>query len=128
MTYKLSRIISVFIIAAALILTYTAVAVEGNIKGDADGDGRVTVKDVTCIQKVIAKLPVGSSYSKSAADVDGNGEVNVSDAAYIQRWLVNIETSYMIGEQPTESATQPTSSITQFPTDPDGWGLDIFRP
>ncbi len=56
-------------------------------KGDADGDGIVTVKDVTEIQRFIAELTDFTDDQKKAADVDGNGVVDISDATLLQRYL-----------------------------------------
>ena len=63
-----------------------------NIKGDADGDGIVTVKDVTEIQRFIAELTDFTDEQKNAADVDGNGVVDISDATLLQRYLAEFIT------------------------------------
>ncbi|MBQ3266176.1 MAG: hypothetical protein IJH07_10415, partial [Ruminococcus sp.] len=57
--------------------------------GDADGDGKVTVMDVTMIQRVLAKMEV-SGYNAAAADVDGDGKVTSMDATYIQRAMAKM--------------------------------------
>lgn len=111
------------IIAAVAVnmLAATVSAASGNLLGDTDGDGEVTINDVTCIQRTIARLPVSGGFSDSAADVDGSGKIDIMDATAIQRWLAGMETTYPIGEQPTEATTQS-------PTDADGWGYIIFEP
>lgn len=113
-------ILAAAIIVSVLALSATVTAFAGNLLGDADNDGKVTIKDVTCIQRFLAELATGE-ISEAAADVDGNGEINISDATFIQMWLAEMETPYAIGVQPTE----PT---TVMPTDDEGWGLIIFRP
>ena len=65
--------------------------------GDADGDGEVTVLDVTMMQRVLAKLS-GAVIVEATADVDGNGEVNVVDATYIQRYTASMPVKYPINE------------------------------
>lgn len=102
-------------------LSATVFAASGNLLGDTDGDGEVTINDVTCIQRSIAMLPVSGGFSDSAADVDGSGKIDITDATVIQRWLAGMETIYPIGEQPTEATTQSS-------TDADGWGYIIFEP
>ena len=65
-------------------LSATVFAASGNLLGDTDGDGEVTINDVTCIQRSIAMLPVSGGFSDSAADVDGSGKIDITDATYIQ--------------------------------------------
>ena len=64
------------------------------IPGDVDGDGNVTIFDVTYIQKYLAGVPGYKELTnaqKKAADVDGDGEVTITDATYIQRYLAGID-------------------------------------
>lgn len=139
MTFRTRRIKSALFSAAALVLAGTVTAAAGNVisgssvasgyvLGDADGNGIVSINDVTCIQRVVAEYPADEGYSELAADVDGNGRVDISDATLIQLWLAETETPYPIGEQ-IEPATEPASvQPTENPTDEDGWGRVIFRP
>ena len=71
------------------------------IKGDADGDGKLTILDATAIQRTLAALPVKSFHEK-AADVNGNG-LDILDATGIQRYLVGFSDPYHIGERITEN-------------------------
>ena len=57
------------------------------LKGDADGDGDISILDATVIQRSIASIPV-SVFDEKAADADGDGWVTVVDATVIQRQLV----------------------------------------
>lgn len=52
-----------------------------SLPGDADGDGRVTVGDVTAIVNII--LGKGGDYDQQAADVNGDGSVTVSDVTAV---------------------------------------------
>ncbi|MBQ3264411.1 MAG: dockerin type I repeat-containing protein [Ruminococcus sp.] len=54
------------------------------IKGDADGDGEVSIVDATCIQRHEANIATAAFY-KPLADVDGDSDVTVIDATLIQR-------------------------------------------
>ena len=66
--------------------------------GDANGDGKVNVKDATEIQKAVAGLLMLDETEDLAADVDESGKVNVKDATAIQKWVAGIETGFLIGE------------------------------
>ena len=86
--------------------TYKTVAeklgieVEEGISGDADGDGKVSILDVTCIQKLLAEIcdRDGSSFSgriitaieKKLLDADGDGKVTIQDATAIQFRLADL--------------------------------------
>ncbi|MBQ6153213.1 MAG: dockerin type I repeat-containing protein, partial [Ruminococcus sp.] len=79
---------------------YTATfdAVKKTLLGDADGDGEVTVLDVTWIQRKLAMMAVSDTFDEKAADVDGDGEVTVVDATFIQRYLANMPVAFPINE------------------------------
>ena len=57
------------------------------IKGDADGDGVVTVADVTLIQRYIAEFNITGKFDRKAADINGDGTVSIDDVTIIQRFL-----------------------------------------
>ena len=81
---------SVYIVA-------TAAEVDLAICGDADGNGEVTIMDVTCIQRyLVHDDPEG--FNEAAADVDGDGSVTSLDATWIQRSMARIDVPYPIGE------------------------------
>lgn len=124
MIFKLRSILPVLFSAVVLALLGVGTAAAGTMLGDADSDGAVTIKDVTCIQRTLAELPVTGGISEPAADIDGNGVVDIADATLIQMWLAEIDTSYPIGIQTPD----PTAPSTQSPTDEEGWGREIFQP
>lgn len=144
MTFKIRKITLALICAAALFLFGTVTVFAGNtlaesnsnsegyILGDANGDGYVTISDVTSIQMFLVELPVGDDFSAYAADVDGDGEIKLEDAVTIQKWVAEIELPYSIGEFfefPVATTAQPTTEApTQPPTDDDGWLRIIFQP
>ncbi len=55
--------------------------------GDVNGDGMVTVIDVTEIQRIVAELHVPDDRERLAADVDRNGIVSIADATRLQNYL-----------------------------------------
>ena len=66
--------------------------------GDADGDGEITISDVTMIQKYIADYNMPDNFQIKACDVNGDGNVNINDATEIQCFLADLGNPYHIGE------------------------------
>lgn len=62
----------------------------GYILGDADGDGVITVMDVTAVQKHIAEINILTGDRFLAADVNRDGVVDISDATMIQKYVADI--------------------------------------
>lgn len=65
--------------------------------GDIDGDGAVTIMDVTALQRHLAELET-SSYHEEAADADDDKVVTIMDATAIQRYLANLSANPAIGK------------------------------
>ena len=63
------------------------IKVNNILLGDVDGDGMVTIKDATYIQKYSADIVTLTDDQMKSADFDQNGVVNVLDATGIQRSL-----------------------------------------
>ncbi len=98
---KSIRILSVFLVVLTFVLSVASVntfALECEdfyisyyeLFGDADSDGRLTVKDATAIQKHLAKINNLERRSLMAADVDANSKVSIADATNIQKYLANL--------------------------------------
>ena len=66
------------------------------MKGDADGDGEVTILDATAIQRWLAGLSV-SSFNERAALITSD-TINILDATVIQRYIAGFMDPYSIGE------------------------------
>lgn len=66
------------------------------MRGDADGDGTISILDVTAIQRKLADYSV-PSFNEKAANLDGNG-LSILDATRIQRYLAEYADPYHIGE------------------------------
>ena len=95
---------------AAVSIGAGAVNTETNyLRGDANGDGFVTVYDVTALQRHLAKLELLSGTNLTAADIDGNG-LDITDATNLQRYLAEYENVYHAGEWVNTGATQPSTS------------------
>lgn len=67
--------------------------VEVYIKGDVNGDGRVTVSDATLIQKSIASLVELDGRQVASAETTGDKVVSVTDATRIQKYLAGVTDS-----------------------------------
>ena len=60
------------------------------ISGDANGDEKVTVADITVIQKYLANRLQLSDERLIACDVNKDGVVNIEDATLIQKYLIHL--------------------------------------
>lgn len=83
----------------SLSVSLSAQAVAPTILGDADGDGIVTIFDVTWIQRLLLDMKVPETFSETAADADADGEISIIDATWIQRWLSGKKIPHSIGEE-----------------------------
>ena len=69
----------------------------GGIIGDADKDGKITVKDATYVQKILADVKVQNPYAYNdnvidlIRDFNRDDKVNVQDATAIQKFLAGLE-------------------------------------
>ena len=68
------------------------------IRGDADGDGKVTITDATMIQKYIAEYEMPENFQPEACDINGDDRITISDVTEIQRYLAGFDNIYHIGE------------------------------
>ena len=58
-----------------------------NIKGDVNGDNKITLRDATLVQKIQVGLYTPNEAQQYAADFDGNNSVELADAFTIQRFV-----------------------------------------
>ncbi len=61
------------------------------ITGDVDGDGTITIKDATAIQKALANILPLLKEQKPFADADSDGTVTIKDATAIQKTLAKLD-------------------------------------
>ena len=75
--------------------TYTDVKTEMLPKlfiiGDADGDLRLTVRDVTAIQRHLAQIDLLTGNTLKAADTNGDGKVTIEDVTHLQQYLAEYD-------------------------------------
>lgn len=60
------------------------------LMGDVDGDGDITIMDVTMIQRHIAQLITISEDELICADTDKDGNITIMDATIIQRFIAQL--------------------------------------
>jgi len=61
------------------------------VRGDVNGDGRVSVADAPIALRIALDLEKASEYQLRIGDLDGNGKIDVSDAAKILRGAIGLE-------------------------------------
>lgn len=57
------------------------------LKGDNDGDGHISIKDVTNIQKDLARIQTLEGDAYDAADVNSDDELNMQDVILSQKFI-----------------------------------------
>lgn len=70
--------------------------------GDTDGDGNVSINDVTKVQRYLAELEPLEGIYLHAADANQDGTLDISDATAIQMYLAEYDVPYSIGEVMTQ--------------------------
>ena len=58
--------------------------------GDVDGNGKVTIIDVTLVQRHIAQVTTVAENKVVCADVDRDGDIDIMDATMIQRFIAQL--------------------------------------
>ena len=100
-------------------LAFAASAAESTyLRGDADGNGIVDVKDVTTIQSVLAEITDDSDKKiELRADINGDG-LDISDATEIQMNIAGYENIWHIGEKAAypQPTTEPQTTKKPVPT------------
>lgn len=105
LTVLCAAIISVFTMSFAA----SAVNTETNyLRGDANGDGRVDIDDVTAIQRHLGKIEAVKSENAAAAAVTG-GAISINDATAIQRYIAEFADPYQINKRVTTETTEPAT-------------------
>lgn len=105
-------ILSVFMIVS-LFATPTVFGADAPICGDANGDGGVSIGDVTMIQQHLGGLLTLPDERLKASDVSGNG-VDINDATLIQKWLAKFSVGYPIGEPIQEDTDTKDTLVVVF--------------
>ena len=100
---KIKKYISVILSVLLIIVTsvFTVSAVPATMyTGNVDGEGKITVKDATLVQKNVAGLVEFSKIKAAIADVDGDETVTVKDATMIQKYCADIIDAFTVESVP----------------------------
>lgn len=81
-----SMVLFLFSIVSSLMISVGTASVLYQY-GDANGDGTVTLKDVTELQQLLATSDVDISEIDGNPDVNGDGVVNLKDVTLLRRYL-----------------------------------------
>ena len=99
-TRAIRKIISIIIAAAMLLALLPAgmTSYAKTVKGDADGDGDITVADALKALRVAAKLTDPTNALIVTCDIDNDGEITVADALKILRVAAKLAQPESLGE------------------------------
>ena len=67
------------------------------ILGDADGDGKVTIVDVTMLQQYLAEFTMPGTFQLKACDVNRDGFVDIRDVTALQRYAAGMSAPAGVG-------------------------------
>ncbi len=121
---KLNVILSLILTAVLCVSVFSvpSYALESSsLPGDANGDGKVDVMDVTAIQRHILKLSVLDDESVERAKVCGYSGLSIIDATAIQRYIVGLISAFPAEKPETESVTKAKENITIYFTNNKNW-------
>ena len=65
--------------------------------GDANGDGKIDISDVTAIQRHVSEYEILTGDRFIAADCNADGKISIDDATLLQRFLA--EFNVKLGKQ-----------------------------
>lgn len=70
------------------------------IWGDADGDGKISSKDMALAARYLAKWEMGDDFVLASADFDGDGKLTSAEGVALSRFLAKwTNLPYPIGEE-----------------------------
>ncbi|MBQ3416838.1 MAG: dockerin type I repeat-containing protein [Ruminococcus sp.] len=131
-TVKIISIITVVSLLLCMSVFFASAKTITYIKGDADGDGTISVLDATTIQKTLASLIMDTDGMITIRGEVGGDTLDITDATYIQKYLAHIDTAVkdintevsIEIEDPTEPATEPA---TEAPTQDSTYPYDEYE-
>lgn len=96
MMKKLLSFTLTFLMILSLLVAPAISGAQKVLYGDADGDGAVTVLDVTAIQRHLIQMSSLKEADLQAAMVSGDKTLSIIDATWIQRYLAGIIQAFPI--------------------------------
>lgn len=74
------------------------VFLDNAVLGDVNGDGCISIGDVTTIQRHVAGMETLEGLRLLAADINSDGVIDVNDATALQMYVAGFDSPYQIGE------------------------------
>lgn len=94
------------LVAVFVVFSFTAAAA---MRGDVDGNGRLTAADARIVLRIAAKLDIPDEQLRLAADVNSSGTVTSADARLILRVSAGIDS--FAEEETTVPSTDPPVAV-----------------
>ena len=66
----------------------STLTISSHKRGDANGDGKVTVTDIAVVVNDILSIPNGDNFSAEGADANGDGKITVTDIGVIVDFIL----------------------------------------
>ena len=85
-TYKLT------VVRGTAVNDPVSAGASSTMKGDMNGDGKITALDIIKLQRLIVGLDTLTNDILAVADVNGDGKVTALDIVKVQRHIVGLET------------------------------------
>ena len=82
------------LLLAAVLFAGSVFTGSAAIRGDVDGDGKVTAADARAALRFSVRLETPTAAQKQAADMDADGIITASDARTILRMAVNLGSTF----------------------------------
>jgi hypothetical protein len=82
-----------------VLIDLSTVGSEWDYYGDVNGDKKITVADVTAIQKHLAKIEELDETEQILANAVYDGSVDIADATEIQKYLAKLTKNTLVGER-----------------------------
>lgn len=121
---KLIKIVSLFIvmILSVCVLSVHSYALEtSELLGDANGDGKVNINDVTAIQRHIAKLKSLDDSSIERSKVCGYEKLSIIDATAVQSYIAKRILEFPAERATSDTVTKVKNDITIYFTNTKNW-------
>ena len=91
MVISLKRVVSILLSLAIVIMSTVCVTAKETVKGDFNGDGKVSAVDAREILMVSAGTKTATEQQIANCDIDGNGKLSAVDARRVLRYVAGLE-------------------------------------
>lgn len=105
------------IVALAMVMVLIvaiAVPAMGSVRGDANNDGSIDMKDILVIRRAAGFMI--DDFDKVACDTNGDNEVDMKDVLMIRKYVAGIEVSFAPLPGESSSTSSQETSTTSMPS------------